>query len=71
VSGLLKSWKSLGIQPTTTSTLGLARTLSEEEISKIQEQLSQFDVSPVSPQAAATSVQSVTFNLIEKSWQSV
>jgi hypothetical protein len=36
----LKSWKRLGIQPTTTSALGLARTLSEEEISKIQEQLS-------------------------------
>ena len=31
----LKSWKRLGIQPTTTSALGLARTLSEEEISKI------------------------------------
>jgi hypothetical protein len=40
----LKSWKRLAIQPTTTSTLGLARTLSEEEISKIQEQLSQFYV---------------------------
>jgi hypothetical protein len=40
----LKSWKRLGIQLMTTSTLGLARTLSEEEISKIQEQLSQFDV---------------------------
>jgi hypothetical protein len=40
----LKSWKRLGIQPSTTSALGLARTLSEEEISKIQEQLSQFDV---------------------------
>jgi hypothetical protein len=40
----LKSWKRLSIQPTTTSALGLARTLSEEEISKIQEQLSQFDV---------------------------
>jgi hypothetical protein len=40
----LKSWKRLGIQPTTASALGLARTLSEEEISKIQEQLSQFDV---------------------------
>ncbi|KAI1544562.1 Dimer-Tnp-hAT domain containing protein, partial [Pyrenophora tritici-repentis] len=31
----LKSWKRLGIQPTTTSASGLARTLSEEEISKI------------------------------------
>ncbi|KAG9376645.1 Dimer Tnp hAT domain containing protein [Pyrenophora tritici-repentis] len=30
----LKSWKRLGIQPTTTSASGLARTLSEEEISK-------------------------------------
>ena len=40
----LKSWKRLGIQPTTTSALGSARTLSEEETSKIQEQLSQFDV---------------------------
>jgi hypothetical protein len=36
----LKSWKRLSIQPITTSTLGLARTLSEEEILKIQEQLS-------------------------------
>ncbi|KAF7566054.1 hypothetical protein PtrM4_143740 [Pyrenophora tritici-repentis] len=41
----LKSWKRLGIQPTTTSASGLARTLSEEEISKVQEHLSQFDVS--------------------------
>ncbi|KAG9385321.1 hypothetical protein A1F94_004868 [Pyrenophora tritici-repentis] len=40
----LKSWKRLGIQPTTTSASGLARTLSEEEISKVQEHLSQFDV---------------------------
>lgn len=40
----LKSWKRLGIQPTTTSALGSARTLSEEETSKIQEQLSQFNV---------------------------
>ncbi|KAI1508108.1 Dimer-Tnp-hAT dimerization containing protein [Pyrenophora tritici-repentis] len=39
----LKSWKRLGIQPTTTSASGLARTLSEEEISKVQEHLSQFD----------------------------
>ena len=39
-----KSWKRLGIQPATTAP-GLARVLSEEEISKIQEQLSQFDVS--------------------------
>jgi hypothetical protein len=36
----LKSWKRLSIQPTTTSALGLVRTLLEEEISKIQEQLS-------------------------------
>jgi hypothetical protein len=40
----LKSWKRLRIQPTTTSALWLARTLLEGEISKIQEQLSQFDV---------------------------
>ncbi|KAA8621448.1 Dimer-Tnp-hAT domain-containing protein [Pyrenophora tritici-repentis] len=33
----LKSWKRLGIQPTTTSASGLARTLSEEEISKSYE----------------------------------
>ena len=39
-----KSWKRLSIQPTTTSALGLARTLLEEEILKTQEQLSQFDV---------------------------
>jgi hypothetical protein len=41
----LKSWKRLGIQPATTSAYGPARVLSEEEISKIQEQLSQFDIS--------------------------
>jgi hypothetical protein len=36
----LRSWKRLGIQPTTTSTLGSARTPSEKEFSKIQEQFS-------------------------------
>jgi hypothetical protein len=36
----LRSWKRLGIQLATTSASRLARTLSEEEISKIQEQLS-------------------------------
>ncbi|KAF7574089.1 hypothetical protein PtrM4_057120 [Pyrenophora tritici-repentis] len=41
----LKSWKRLGIQPATMSTYGPAGVLSEEEISKIQEQLSQFDIS--------------------------
>ncbi|KAG9381621.1 Dimer-Tnp-hAT domain containing protein [Pyrenophora tritici-repentis] len=39
----LKSWKRLGIQPTTTSASGLARTLSEEEISKVQEHLSHME----------------------------
>jgi hypothetical protein len=41
----LKSWKRLGIQPATTSAYGPARVLSEEEISKIQEQLYQFGIS--------------------------
>ncbi|KAF2848328.1 MFS general substrate transporter [Plenodomus tracheiphilus IPT5] len=41
----LKSWKRVGIQPVTTSGSSLACTLSEEEVSKIQEQLSQFNVS--------------------------
>jgi hypothetical protein len=36
----LKSWKRLSIQLTTMLALGLARTLLEEEILKIQEQLS-------------------------------
>lgn len=41
----LKSWKKLGIQLPTTSSSGPIRALSEVEISKIREQLSQFDVS--------------------------
>ena len=40
----LKGWKRLGIQPAITAS-ELARVLSEEEISKKQEQLSQFNIS--------------------------
>jgi hypothetical protein len=60
-----------------TAVFGLARVLSEEGIFKLQEQLSQFDVSRlssvslVSPRAATTSVQSVSSNSPGKSWQSV